>query len=350
MKLLNRYILKKYLLSFLFFTGASVVIIILVHYINHSHIFARQDVSWSQTIGYYQSYSIFMANLVAPIAVFISTVYVTGKLAQHTEIIAMLSSGISFTRIMRPFFIGAMIIATLNFLLSGWVMPYTSKSRIDFEIKYMQRASNRTTRNIHLQVGKSKYSYIEYYNYYSNKGMNFTLEVIKEGKLKEKLSAGKIIWKRKKNEWRLEKWERRIFEGLEERIERGESLDLELNMSPRDFSVDPLTREGLSLTELEKHINKLKAKGADNIRSFLTEKYIRYMCPFGVIIVASRKMRRGVALQLTIGLGLALIYIAFYYFSKGIASSSNGNVLLIVWFPNIVFTILSAAFYRLVPK
>lgn len=357
MKLLNRYILKKYLLSFLFFTVASVIIVMLVHYLNYKHVFNRDDVSFDQAVDYYTGYSIFMSNLIAPVAVFLSTVYVTGKLAQHTEIIAMLSSGIPFTKIMRPYFIGAIIIATANFLLAGWIMPYTSKSRVAFEVKYMHRAAEKRTKNIHVQVGKEEYAYIEHYSYYYNEGTNFTLEKVKDGKLIEKISAKNILWNKRDKSWKLKEWEVKRFDGLEEKYTQGEEMEIAVDMVPTDFSVDPITREALTLTELERHIQKLRTKGADNIRSFLTEKHIRYMCPFGVLIltfggilIASRKMRKGMAIQLSVGCALALIYIACYYFSKGIASSSNGNLILTVWFPNIVFSLLSSVYYRFVPK
>jgi lipopolysaccharide export system permease protein len=357
MKILDRYILKKFLFSFLFILCLIIVIITLIDITEKNEYFIRHKLSFQQIADYYYNFLPFMTNMVAPITIFITTVYVTSRLSQRTEIIAILSGGISFIRLLVPYLLGASILAICSFILTGWVLADANKKRVAFEIEYIDSPYYTSNKNIHIKLSADSYLYVGYYRSYNRTGTDVTLETIKDHQLLEKLSAKSIRWVEESGNWQLKDWMCRKIDGFEEQITSGGILDIPLNLHPDDFSINPKLHEMLTLPELDKHIQKLREKGTDNLNLFLTEKYVRYMSPFAVIIltfmgvvVSARKSRGGVGLQIALGFMLALIYIAFFLFARGAANVKGNNLLLTVWMPNIVFSIISLVLYRLTPK
>ncbi|OJW67356.1 MAG: permease [Candidatus Amoebophilus sp. 36-38] len=357
MKLLDRYILKKFLLSFLFILCLIIVIIMLIDITEKNEYFIRHNLTFKEIAEYYYSFLPFMTNLVTPITVFITTVFVTSRLSQRTEIIAILSGGISFLRFLMPYLLGASILAIFSFILTGWVLADANKKRVAFEIEYIDSPYRTSSKNLHVKLSSDTYLYVGYYRSYNGLGTDVTLETIQDHQLVEKLSAKAIRWKEESGKWEIKDWMHRKIDGMDEYITSGAVLDTTLNLHPDDFSVNPKLHEMLTLTELDQHIQKLKAKGTDNLSFFLTEKYVRYMSPFAVIIltlmgvvVSARKSRGGMGLQIALGFILAIIYIAFFLFARGAANVKGNNLLLTVWMPNIVFSMVSLVLYRLTPK
>lgn len=357
MKILDRYILKKFLSSFLFILCLIIVVIILIDITEKNEYFIRNKLSFQQIADYYYNFLPFMTNMVTPITIFITTVFVTSRLSQRTEIIAILSGGISFMRFLIPYLIGASILGIFSFILTGWVLADANKKRVAFEIEYIDSPYRTSSRNIHIKLSADSYLYVGQYRSYNGIGTDVTLETIRDNQLLEKLSAKSIRWIEETNQWQLKDWIHRKIDGMNEYITSGAVLDTTLNLHPNDFSINPKLHEMLTLTELEYHIKKLKEKGTDNINFFLTEKYVRYMSPFAVIIltfmgvvVSARKSRGGVGLQIALGFILALIYIAFFLFARGAANVKGNNLLLTIWMPNIVFSMISLVLYRLTPK
>jgi lipopolysaccharide export system permease protein len=357
MKILDRYILKKFLVSFLFILGLIVIVIMLLDVTEKNDYFIKNKLSYRAILAYYYAFIPFMTNMVTPITVFITAVFVTSRLAQRSEIIAILSGGISFRRFLVPYLIGASLITLFSFALTGWILADANKKRVAFEVEYIDSPLRTSTRHLHIKLGPDKYLYVGRYRSYNSSGSDVTLETISNSQLYEKLSAKSMKWVEEEGKWQLKDWMLRKFDGLEEHITKGSIMDLTLDLSPNDFSINPRLHETLTLTELDAHIQKLKEKGAANVHIFLVEKYVRYMSPFAAIIltfmgiiVSARKVRGGAGLQIALGFVLALVYIAFFLFAKGAAEVKGTNLLLTVWMPNIVFSLLTMFLYRLLPK
>jgi lipopolysaccharide export system permease protein len=357
MKLLDRYILKKFLFSFLFILLLIILIITVIDVTEKNDYFIKHKLTYREIIHYYYSFLPFMANMVTPITVFITTVFVTSRLAQRTEIIAILSGGISFIRFLVPYLIGSIVIAIGSFLLTGWILADANKKRVTFEIKYIDGPLRTSSKNIHIKLSEDTYLYVGYYRSYNNTGSDITVETIRDFQLIEKLSAKSMRWVAEKELWELKDWINRKIDGLDEKITYGEFQEIALNLHPDDFIINPKLHEMLTLTELNTYIKKLQAKGADNLHVFLTEKYVRYMSPFAAIlltfmgvVICARKSRGGVGLQIAIGFILALVYIALFLFSKGAANVKGTHLLLTIWLPNIIFSLVSLFLYRLTPK
>ena len=361
MKTLDRYILKKFLGAFFFVVLILVSVVVVINITERNDSFIKHSLGFREILGYYLDYIPFVANLITPITVFIATVFVTAKLAGRTEIVAMLSSGISFRRLMRPYLIGSIIIAAISFVLNGWIIPNSNKTRVAFEIEYFRRPFYFSERDIHIRESPNSYIYLESYNNRVDVGYRFTMETVEEeGEdvlLKEKLSAKKIEWQEDSASWLIQDWMLRTFDGENEIITKGEEIDTTLTIHPRDFSNSYRMFEALTINELNTYINDLKARGAAGAEPYMIEKYTKYMSPFTVIIltmigliVSSRKTRGGSGFQIALGFLIAFIYIIFFIMSKAIAENGSMNMILAIWSPNIIFAIVGLLLYHTVPR
>jgi lipopolysaccharide export system permease protein len=344
MKLLDRYIIKKLILTFLFITIATITTISLVDFVNNNEDYLQNNAPYKAIAQYYLLFMFFTANILTPIAIFMSTIFVTSRLASYTEIIAALSNGINLKRLSLPYIVNGLIIAALSFLLVGWLLPISSKKRIPFEVEYRYRDEAINQKNVHLKIAPNQYAYVKYYNYYYNRGDDFTLEEIEGKNLKSKLHAKRIIWNEKTQEWKLFRWTKKIIEHDHEEVTSGDMLKMKINLLPKDLTKSPSLKEILTITELENYIIELKEKGSDELRLFVVEKYVRYMYPFTAIflslfgfMLAYRKSRSGAIKTIAIGLVLALIYIGFFISCRGIAETSTTHPLIILSIPNLAF-------------
>mgnify|MGYP000276615006 CR=1 FL=1 len=357
MKTLDRYILKKFIFTFLFILLLIVAIIMLLDLTEKNEDFIKHQLSYQEILAYYRAFLPFMTNLVMPITVFITTVFVTSRLAQRTEVIAILSGGISFLRFLVPYFIGATLITLFSFVLTGWILADANKTRVAFETAYIDNPLRSSSDHLHIKLAPDTYLYVGRYRSYNGVGTEVTLETISHNQLLTKLSAKQMQWIEETGKWRFSDWMHRKIDGLAEHISQGSVLDTTLNLHPDDFVINPKLHETLTLPELSTHIQKLKDKGAANVHVFLTEKYVRYMSPFAAIIltfmgvvVSARKARGGVGLQIALGFVLALVYIALFLFAKGTAEVKGKQLLLTIWMPNLTFSMISCFLYRLMPK
>jgi len=357
MKTLDWYILKKFLLAYLFVVAVIQAVVVIINITDQNENFIKHELSVLEIAGYYVDYVPYIASMISPITIFISVVFITSQLAQHTEIIAMLSSGISFMRLLRPYFLGALIIALISFYFGGWVIPNSNKDRVAFELKYFKGAYTNTDRDIHIKIGPKSYLYMQSYNNHSNIGYRLTLETIDSLRVLDRLTARHIKWQEKTENWRLSDWNLRKFDGVQEIYTVGKEMDTTLRIRPKDFESDYNRFETLSIPELNSYISELEMRGADDIIVYLIERYIRFSAPFAAfvltfigVMVAARKVRGGAGLQIAIGFSLAFIYIIFYLFSRTSAESGGINPLLAVWIPNIVFFFIGVLLYRTVPR
>ncbi len=357
MKKLDWYILQKFLKAFFFIVLMFVTIVCIINLTEMNEKFIENRLNAKEIAGYYANFAPYIANMITPITVFIAVVFVTSQLATHTEIIAMLSSGISFLRISRPYFIGALVIASLSFYFGGWVIPNSNKERIIFETTYLKKMSNYSESDIHMKVGPNSYLYLNTFNTASNTGYDFTLETITGTDLTEKLYARRLYWNEDSSLWKLDDWTLHTFDGIDESFSYGKELDTTLMIRPKDLGSEYMLFESLNMGELEQKIEELEMRGADDILMYKVEKYIRFMSPFGVIIltfiglfISSKKSRGGSGFQIALGFLIAFIFIILFTFSRTVANAGSWNPILAVWMPNILFAGVGLYLYKKVPK
>lgn len=339
--------------------------------------FALAGLSATQILGYYLDFIPWIGSLLAPITIFIAAVYVCSRMAGHSEIIAILSSGVSFRRILLPFFVGATLVGVLNFVLNGWVIPNSNKSRVSFEVQYLKSKYYFDQRNVHIQVAPNTYLYMQSYNNSTQIGYHFTLERFENNKLMEKLSANRIEWDSTKLKWTLRDWSLKkvdgifeipqqpeIAEGFETKrmvstdtVIAGASLDTALVIEPKEFESDYRKYDGLTLKELDDFINTLRARGSTGIEVYEVEKYTRYTSPFTIfilvfmgVIVSSRKSRGGTGPQIVLGFFLSFIFILFFTLFRTFAETGALPPQISVWIPNIIFGVISIIMYKFVPR
>lgn len=385
MKLLDRYILRQFLSTYVFVVALLLAVITVIDLTEKTDKYAKAQLGFVEILGYYGNFLPWIAGLITPITVFIATVYVTAKMAGHTEIVAILSSGVSFKRLLLPYFIGAALIAGVSFWLNGWIIPNSNKSRLAFELEYLKPKTNSSFRNIHMQVSKNVFLYLQSYNSSSDKGYQFTLERFKNRKLIEKLTARRIEWDTTKNKWTLYDWEvtqiNDIFEPaslkpdstqkvdslvnppLDTRIAKeilktGKTpLDTTLAIHPNEFDNDYRKYDGLTLTELNKYIKTLRSRGSAGIDVYEVEKYTRFASPFSIfiltfmgVIVSSRKSRGGTGAQIALGFALSFVFILFFMMFRTFAEAGSLPPAISVWIPAIIFGAISGVMYRYVPR
>lgn len=357
MKKLDWYIFKKYIGTFIFVVMGLLAIICVIDFTEKNDDFIKYDVSVEMIGLYYLTFIPFIASLITPITVFIASVFVTAKLASKSEIIAILASGVSFRRLLIPYILGATLIATASFILNSYVIPDTNKFRINFEIAYLGKPFYFSDRNIHFKIAESDYIYMDRYNNRRDMGYKVTLERIEGLKLKEKINASRIEWDTASSKWTLINWQKRtLFDGYET-FENGNKLDTLLNLTPKDFDNKERLWETLTMPELNAYIGLQRSRGADDVQIYEIERYIRYMQPFGAIIlmfigviVSARKTRRGTGFQIALGFLIAFIFIIMFILSRAIAEANTFNPMLAVWIPNIIFSIVGIVLYNTVPR
>jgi lipopolysaccharide export system permease protein len=377
LKTLDKYILKRFLSTFFFVVLILLAVITVIDLTEKMDKFAKAGLNGTQIIGYYLDFIPWIGSLLAPITIFIAAVYVCSRMAGHTEIIAILSSGISFRRMLFPFFVGATLVGAINFVLNGWIIPNSNKSRVAFEVEYLKSKYYFDQRNVHIQVAPDTYLYMQSYNNNNQTGYHFTLERFENNKLVEKLNANRIEWDSTKHKWTLRDWSVKRIDAMFEQPQRpetvsafntrrivlsdtiyhGASLDTALVIDPKEFESDYRKYDGLTLNELDDFINTLRARGSTGIEVYEVEKYTRYTSPFTIfilvfmgVIVASRKSRGGTGIQIALGFLLSFIFILFFTLFRTFAETGALPPEISVWIPNIIFGIISIVMYKFVPR
>ena len=367
MKILDKYILKKILTTFFFVVLILVAIIAVIDVAEKIDKFTENNLGARDILGYYLDFIPWITGLIAPLTVFIAIVYVTSRMAGQTEIIAILSSGISFRRFLLPYFMASLLLATLSFVFNGWIIPQSNRSRLAFEAQYFNRYNYFETRNLHLQIEPNIYLYMQSYNNQSNIGYQFTLERFKDNELLEKLSADNITWDSTKNKWTLQWWKihqvRKMFNVKHDLdsggiiVTSGEKLDTTLSISPKDFENENRKYDGMTIPELQQHINTLKFRGATGVEAYEVEMYIRFAAPFTIfvlvfmgVIVSARKSRGGTGFQIALGFFLSFIFILFFMMSRTFAEAGSLSPFIAAWIPNVVFGVISLGMYKYVPR
>ncbi len=358
MKKLDWYIVKKFLGTFFFSISLILIIVIVFDISEKIDDFLRSEVSIKKIVfDYYLNFIPYFGNLFSPLFIFISVIYFTSKMAGNSEIIAMLNSGMSFSRLLRPFVFTSILLATLSFVLGNFIIPETNKTRIDFENKYVKRKQKKRIKNIHMQIQKDQYIYMESYNRAKNIGYKFTLENFENNKLESKLSANYIEYDTVDNNWRVRDYKIREYFEKNEKISQGRFLDTIINLSPKDLAKNKSLVETMGMKKLNEYIKEEEIRGTSQIIYHKIEKHKRIANPFSTIIltivavaIGSRRIRGGAGIQLSIGLLLSFGYILFMQISTTFATNSNLLPIVAVWIPNLLFTLVALLLVKYAPK
>ena len=359
-KLIDVYIIRKFLGTFFFCLVLILTIAVVFDFAEKIDNFMEKQAPVKAIIfDYYMNFIPYFATLFAPLFVFISVIFFTSKMAVNTEIIAILNSGMSFRRMMWPYFLSALVIAIFTFVLTNFVIPKSNLIRMDFEDKYYHSSSGRVTvENIHRKVFKNIYVYMGSFNPISQRGQNFTIERFNDsGRLVSKLSATSVIYDTTAHKWTAFNYYIREIKDNEEIITKGNKIDTTLTIKPDDFSRDPGFVGTMTYRELNDYIDLLRLQGSDELKLFLIEKHRRFANPFAVFILtligvslSSRKIRGGIGMNIGIGLILSFSYILFLQFASQFSLKGNLGPMLAMWIPNILYSIIALVLYKLAPK
>ena len=306
---------------------------------------------------YYKNFVLFYGNLFSPLLTFLAVIFFTSQLASRTEIVAILSSGISFNRLMWPYFISATVLATGSFYLNNYPVPKANRDRIEFELRYIHTYHRTLNQGVHKQIKPGEMIYFDKFNSKSNIGYEFTLEEWDGIDLKTKLFSKFVKWDTVSNVWSLENYYiRTYFEGNEE-VRVGEKLDTVFSFTPDEFAVRLDDMQRMDANELDEFIAEQRLKGSPNIPFYLIEKHTRNALPFSTYILtiigvamSSRKVRGGIGAHIAAGLALAVTYILAMKVSTVYATNAGLDPLYAAWIPNVLYGILAVYLYSRAPK
>lgn len=358
MKKLDVYIIKKFLGTFFFAIALIISIAIIFDISEQLEDFLQKQAPLREiAVNYYMNFIPYFINLFSPLFVFISVIFFTSKMASNSELIAILTGGVSFRRLMFPFFLSALFLTVFSYTLGNFVIPRANKVRYEFQRKYIWNATKSYDRNIHYQIAPGIYLYMDSYNADNFTGYQFSLEKFENGKLSSKLMADYANWDSIKKKWVIHNYyTRQIFDD-KENITRGSSVDTVLNITPEEFTRRDEEVESLDYFELNDYIAEQEMRGTSKVVIYLVEKHKRMAFPFSTFIltligvsVASRKVKGGIGLHIGIGLAISFSYILFMQVSSTFAVNGNMNPMIALWIPNIIFLILGVILYRTTPK
>lgn len=360
MNIIDRYIIKKFLTTFLFTVGIFVVVIVIFDISEKLDDFLKNKASMLQVIFHYYALGSvpFFLNMLTPLMNFIAVIFFTSKMADQTEIVPILSGGMSFNRFLRPYMIGAGIIFLFSLAANLYIIPFTNREKVDFENVYVHpHRVNTSTTSTHMQLDSNTLIFIDNFDTRRAVGYNFVMEKFDGIELKEKLMADRVAWDSVSGKWRLENYTNRIISGLEEEMIKGDSRDTTLDMRPQDFEVYENIFTALTTKELNERIEKEAIRGTGMMNELLVEKYRRWINPFSAFILtlmgvalSSKKVRGGIGLSLGIGIGLSFVYLVFNQFSTMFALKGGLPPILAVLIPNVTFLIIALVLLYKAPK
>lgn len=359
MKKLDLYIIRKFLGTFFFCLVLILCIVVIFDVSERLEKFIERDAPLNRIIfEYYLNFIPYFANIFSSLFTFIAVIYFTSKMAYDTEIIAILSTGISFRRFLRPYMISAAFIATLSFCLNAFIIPNANKVRNDFSREFIWKTFSNREENIHRQIASGTYIYMSNYSVSSNIGYDFSIEQFNGDTLVSKLTSSRIVWNEEKGKWSIYNWRQRELTGDKEQYTTGQQIDTTMVFTPAEFSEDPKRiKEQLTLSELLEYIDRQTMRGSSNVTEFKIEKYklasnvvATFILTLIGVSISSRKIRGGMGLHLGLGILISFTYILFMQFSTTFATNGSMSPLLAVWLPNIVYSFIAFFVYRTAPK
>ncbi|MCI7316430.1 MAG: LptF/LptG family permease [Bacteroidales bacterium] len=359
---LDRYIIYKFLSTYIFLITIIVVIAVIFDFNEQIDKLTRSHAPMQKIIfDYYVNFIPYFANLFSPLFVFIAVIFFTSKLADNSEIIAMKSTGMSFRRLLRPYMVSAAIIALSSFLLGAYVIPQTSVERVNFYNRYIKKKTDITSiDNVQMQVDTGVVAYITYFDNVTKRGYGFSLDKFVDKKLVSHLTAQTITYdtlSERRCSWTLQQYQIRTLQGKREKLESGAKLDTIIMMEPKDFFFVRNQQETMTLPQLNEFIDRQKLRGAAGISTFEVEYHKRFAAPFAAFILtligvtlSCEKRKGGMGASIGAGIALSFAYILFQTISATFAINAGWPPMLSVWIPNILFAIIAGVLYRRTPQ
>lgn len=345
------YIMKQFLGTFFFAILLLLAIVVMFDF--NEKIDAMLTAPVKETVfKYFMNFLPYFANQFAPLFVFISVIFFTSKLADHSEIIAILSSGISFKRLLVPYMVSAAIIAAGTLMLSLYVIPPANVKRIEYTNQWVKNKRVDYGDNIQLQVRPGVMAHMGRFDNPMKVGYRFSLDQFDGNTLKSRLTAENVKYDTL-GRWHVHNYVIRNFKGLEEKMVKGNDLDTMLNFDPKDFLISQNDQETLTSPQLKSYISKQKNRGVANIQSFEIEYEKRYAMTAAAFILtviglslSSRKVRGGMGMNIGVGLLLSFSYILFMTVTQTFAVSGYTSPRVAMWIPNVIYTVIAAILYR----
>lgn len=358
---LDWYIIRKFIGTYIFSIVLIISIALVFDFNENLSKFTKYHAPWRAIVfDYYANFIPYYSNLFSPLFVFIAVIFFTSKLAGNSEIIAMLSSGVSFRRLMRPYMISCVLIASVTFYLNSFVIPHGTVIRQNFESLYRNSKKNTSAENVQLQVGKGTVAYIQHYDDRYKCGYGFSLDKFEGKKLVSHMTAMEIQYDTiadAKYHWKATNWKTRTLVGLRERIVTGDVKDTVILMEPTDLVYSKGQQETFTSPELLDYISKQTSRGSGNVVQYEVEFHKRIAMSFSSFILtiiglslSARKRKGGMGLYLGIGLGLSFGYIMLQTVSSTFAINAGTPPVLAAWIPNLIFAFIAYFCYRHAPR
>jgi lipopolysaccharide export system permease protein len=352
-KILDKYILQKFMTTFVFVLFVLAIISIVIDFTEKVDAFVNKQVPTKEILSYYIAFVPYISALLFPLFVFISVIFFTTRLAYKTEVIAMLNSGMSFNRFLAPYLVGGVILSGVILYSNHILIPKANKQRLKFENKYINFNSVKTGTDMHFRISGNEFIYLKSYNIIGKNGYNFCYEKIEGQTILEKLWAENIAYDTVKKIWNLSQVTKRTLYNNKETFNKLDKLSQKFNFAPSDLVEEFEMKQAMTTSELTSFIIREKRKGNPSLNVFDVERYRRSAAPYSVLILtligacmASQKVRGGSGLHLALGLLISASYIIFMQFSTTFSIKGTLHPALAVWIPNIIFTVLAYYIYK----
>ena len=363
-KKIDRYILRKFFTTFLFCMMAFTVLAVAVDSSEKTDDFVKTGLSTTQILKqYYVGFVPYIWGLLYPLFVFIAVIFFTSKMALRSEVIAILASGTSYNRWLRPYLIGGIIMALILLLANRYAIPKANEVRSDFESKYLNGSVSPTTQSsrcpncFYKRIDSVTYAGLKYYDAGSKSANAFFMERVKKNKVVYNLRADRIEWDSTKKSWKLYNVTERTIDSAKEIVTQTPQKNMALNLQPSELRNDDFLKDKLTSPELVRFIRLEEQRATEGLAPLKVEMNRRDATPFSVLlltligaIIAGRKTRGGSGLHLAIGIVIASLFILSDRFSTVFAIKSNFPPLLAAWVPNIIFSAVAYYVYRKAPK
>lgn len=355
---LDIYIIKKFLGTYIFMIILIISIAVVFDINEKIDKFMTNNAPLNEIIfNYYLNFIPYYANLFSPLFIFLAVIFFTSKMANNSEIIAILSNGVSFRRLLKPYMISALILAIFTFIFGGYIIPPANKSRIDFEQKYVDPRKRKTgDQDIQFMIAPGTIAYFGNFDINSNTGYNFSIDHFDSLQLASRLTAKSIRYD-SAFQWTIQNYQIRNFDGLTEKISTGTSIDSTLKIVPNDFIIAKSDQQLMTSPRLRQYISSQKSRGMGNIQPFQIEYHSRIASALSAFILtiigaalSARKVKGGMGLNIGIGLGLSMAYILFMTISSSFAVSGVMSPLVAAWIPNLIFSGIAIFLYRKAPN
>ena len=356
---LDWYIIRKFLMTFFMAILLLAVIIVIFDVSEKIEDFVRKEAPLREIIfHYYVNFVPYFMNMYSPMFVFLTVIFFTSKMTQDSEVVAILSSGISYHRLMVPYLVSAAFIALLSLGLGQWVIPHANGVRVDFEQKYIPRTKVKIGHDMHYKLENDHFVYLESFSAYNNTAYNFTLEDLSGGVLRSKITAESAQYDTVTGAWKLRNYFIRDYDnGMQDRIRSGRQMDTTLSLTRDDFFLNKYTIQRLNKRQLDQLIQTQIMRGDASVNRALIEKHNRYTLPFSAFILtiigvslSTRKRRGGMGWNLAAGTALGFSYILFMQFSEMFVITDTLPAHIAIWLPNYLYAIIAAVLYIKAPK